>query len=105
MGNHGPPLSNHHKTNTQTQDVGPCPSGTKCSDVGDIPYCQTTSTKRGQSNSCSAPGTYSCTGDKMGINVCDSQNQLVFNGACPTNTHCGTLNGLPFCVENGVKGY
>ncbi|KAH8778586.1 hypothetical protein F5883DRAFT_639084 [Diaporthe sp. PMI_573] len=87
--------------------IGPCPDGSKCSNIGTIPYCQAVpKTKRaGAPPACSTPGTYSCTADNKGINVCNSQNQLVFNGACPDKTHCGYLNGIPFCVDNVIPGY
>lgn len=86
-------------------EIGPCPDGSKCSNIGDIPYCQAVTQKRGSPPYCSTPGTYTCTGDYEGINVCNSQNQLVFNGACPEKTHCGYLNGIPFCVDDAVPGY
>ncbi|KAG8164262.1 hypothetical protein KVR01_006180 [Diaporthe batatas] len=89
--------------------IGPCPSGSKCSNIGSIPYCQNVpKVKRAGGpapGTCSNPGAYTCTDDKKGINVCNAQNQLVFNGACPDKTHCGYLNGIPFCVDNTVKGY
>lgn len=92
---------------TTLQTIGPCPDGSKCSNIGSIPYCQAVpKTKRaGGPPYCATPGAYSCTDDKTGINVCNAQNQLVLNGACPPKTHCGVLNGLPFCVDNAIKGY
>ncbi|ROW08636.1 hypothetical protein VPNG_06170 [Cytospora leucostoma] len=92
-------------TYVSNQEIGPCPDGSKCSNIGDIPYCQAVSKKRDEPPYCSNPGTYSCTGDHKGIDVCNAQNQLVFNGACPDKTHCGYLNGIPFCVDNLIKGY
>ncbi|KUI53258.1 hypothetical protein VP1G_00629 [Cytospora mali] len=91
--------------NGQWVEIGPCPDGSKCSNIGDIPYCQAVSTKRSEPPYCAAPGTYSCTADCEGINVCNAQNQLVFNGACPEKSHCGYLNGIPFCVDDTIEGY
>lgn len=92
---------------TPLQTIGPCPDGSKCSNIGDIPFCQAVpkAKRAGGPAYCANPGTYTCTGDLKGINVCNAQNQLVFNGACPDKTHCGYLNGIPFCVDNAIKGY
>ncbi|ROW06888.1 hypothetical protein VMCG_04030 [Cytospora schulzeri] len=89
----------------QWVEIGPCPDGSRCSNIGDIPYCQAVTKKRDSPPFCSTPGTYACTGDHKGISVCNAQNQLVFNGACPENTHCGYLNGTPFCVDDAIKDY
>ncbi|KAF3765551.1 hypothetical protein M406DRAFT_355969 [Cryphonectria parasitica EP155] len=87
--------------------VGPCPHGDYCgySDENDLPYCYgPKKEKRGNSPPyCTTPGTYSCTPDDRGINVCNAENQLLFNGACPKDTHCepiASAGGIPFCVEN-----
>ncbi|KAJ0124796.1 hypothetical protein N8I77_005784 [Diaporthe amygdali] len=85
--------------------IGPCPDGSKCSNIGDIPYCQAVPKTKRSAPYCATPGAYTCTPDLKGINVCNAQNQLVFNGACPDKTHCGYLNGIPFCVDNAIKGY
>lgn len=72
-----------------------------------LPYCYGPKKARRHGGDdetwCAAPGTYACTADGSGIDVCDAQNQLVLNGACPAGTHCEALasaNGVPFCVEN-----
>lgn len=102
------PDANHDFFLPTGQTVGPCPDGTSCHDSAEngLPYCfaDASKEKRGASTSCAAPGTYSCTWDHKGINVCDSQNVLEFNGACPEGTHCQNLasaNNIPFCVTNG----
>ncbi|KAI7778273.1 hypothetical protein LA080_002460 [Diaporthe eres] len=87
--------------------IGPCPNGSKCSNIGTIPYCQNApKTKRaGGPAYCPTPGTYTCGDNNANIYVCNAQNQLIFNGACPEKTHCSYLNGIPFCVDNAVHGY
>lgn len=96
------------------QEVGPCGPNEICeySDANYLPYCFSKTSKRedtredkraGNYPVCSNPGTYSCTYDNAGINVCNAQNQLVLNGWCPKGTHCAPLpsaGGIPFCVNN-----
>ncbi|KKY31262.1 hypothetical protein UCDDA912_g08758 [Diaporthe ampelina] len=88
--------------------IGPCPDGSKCSNIGSTPYCQAALPKEKRAGGpayCPTPGTYSCSGDSASIWVCNAQNQLIFNGACPEKTHCSYLNGIPFCVDDAVHGY
>lgn len=56
--------------------------------------------------SCSKPGSYVCSPDWSGIEVCDSSYQLEWNGACPYGTVCkylpdGAAGQIPFCVTKG----
>ncbi|KAL1884029.1 hypothetical protein Daus18300_000138 [Diaporthe australafricana] len=83
--------------------IGPCPDGSKCSPIGSIPYCQATpkAKRAGGPEYCAAPGTYTCSGN-TDIYVCNAQNQLIFNGHCPENTHCGYIGEIPFCLDNAV---
>ncbi|PSR97354.1 hypothetical protein BD289DRAFT_451016 [Coniella lustricola] len=90
-------------------EVGSCPEGDYCgySDANDLPYCfGPNKAKRNGGPSppyCATPGTYTCTPDNHGINVCNTQNQLVLNGNCPAGSHCQPLasaGGIPFCVSN-----
>ncbi|KAK2473373.1 hypothetical protein H9L39_15548 [Fusarium oxysporum f. sp. albedinis] len=49
------------------------------------------------------PGTYSCTADLKGWQVCNVDRTWVFAGACPPNTAClfNKQNGSPYCVPPG----
>ena len=88
--------------------VGDCPSGTACSNIGAIPYCQvppkTVAARNGRDQQppigwCGVPGRYECLGETA-IQVCGVDNKLVKVGDCPANSHCGNLNGIPFCLDN-----
>jgi hypothetical protein len=98
----------------QWELVGPCPSGTECSNLPQngftLPFC-TNKVKRdevekrngrpGQSpgEPCQTPGKYDCFGP-YAIQVCDTQNVLRKVGDCPERSHCDYLNGIPFCVAS-----
>lgn len=57
--------------------VGPCPSGSSCHNIGNIPYCTKNKVDRRQDSGwCPTPGQYTCTADNTGINVCDTQNHI-----------------------------
>ncbi|KAF4333302.1 hypothetical protein FBEOM_12888 [Fusarium beomiforme] len=49
------------------------------------------------------PGTYSCTPDLKGWQVCNVDRTWVFAGACPPNTGClfNKQNSSPYCVPPG----
>ncbi|EKJ70078.1 hypothetical protein HYE67_011227 [Fusarium culmorum] len=49
------------------------------------------------------PGTYSCTADLKGWQVCNVDRTWVFAGACPPKTAClfNKQNGSPYCVPPG----
>ncbi|KAL4730814.1 hypothetical protein ACLX1H_002855 [Fusarium chlamydosporum] len=51
------------------------------------------------------PGTYSCTPDKTGWQVCDVSGKYVAAGACPPKTSCvfNVKNGSPYCLPPGFK--
>lgn len=91
--------------------VGPCPSGTSCEDLPqndfDLPFCTSTPSKakakRGDDgttgyNWCATPGQYTCDGWNA-IQVCNTTNGLEKVGDCPSGSHCGYINNIPFCVE------
>lgn len=88
------------------QEVGACPKGDHCGydSTNKLPYCYgPKKAKRDDEPWCPTAGAYTCTADSTGIDVCNAQNQLVLNGACPDGTHCELLesaNWVPFCVEN-----
>ncbi|KAJ4417734.1 hypothetical protein N0V82_006008 [Gnomoniopsis sp. IMI 355080] len=98
----------------QWVEIGGCGANEICKydDVNYLPYCFSTASKREEVHEekraggypvCYNPGTYSCTSDNAGINVCNAQDQLVLNGWCPKGTHCAPLasaGGIPFCVNN-----
>lgn len=56
--------------------IGDCPNGSSCHPIQGIPYCTKKVAKRQDSGYCANPGTYSCSSDGQGIDVCDSQNQI-----------------------------
>jgi hypothetical protein len=103
-------------------EVGPCPNGTSCSYLPqngfELPFCTNNpdpkaSNKREAEaeadgrgglkpgDSCPTPGRYDCLG-WGGIQVCDVTNIERFVGWCPQDSHCAYLNGIPYCVQNGV---
>ncbi|KAJ9419079.1 hypothetical protein QL093DRAFT_2015391 [Fusarium oxysporum] len=49
------------------------------------------------------PGTYSCTPDLKGWQVCNVDRTWVFAGVCPPKTGClfNKQNGSPYCVPPG----
>ncbi|KAJ4185686.1 hypothetical protein NW767_003084 [Fusarium falciforme] len=51
------------------------------------------------------PGTYSCTGDAKGWQVCDVTRTWVFAGACPPYTSCIFYkpSKSPYCVPPKFK--
>ncbi|KAF5023460.1 hypothetical protein F66182_4505 [Fusarium sp. NRRL 66182] len=51
------------------------------------------------------PGTYSCTPDKTGWQICDVTNKWVAAGACPPKTSCVFYpkSKSPYCVPPGFK--
>ncbi|CCT63030.1 uncharacterized protein FFB20_08694 [Fusarium fujikuroi] len=51
------------------------------------------------------PGTYSCTPDKTGWQVCDVNGKYVAAGVCPPKTSCVFYkpSGSPYCVPPGFK--
>ena len=95
----------------QWELVGPCPSGTTCSDLPQngftLPFCTAKAivAKRngrpGQSpgEKCDTAGKYQCFGP-YAIQVCDTQNVLQKVGDCPQGSYCDNLNGIPFCVSS-----
>ncbi|KAK4132714.1 hypothetical protein BT67DRAFT_450863 [Trichocladium antarcticum] len=109
----------------QWELVGPCPAGTACEDLAQngftLPFCaaqppptptptptpppaaqpEKRNGRPGQSpgERCQTPGRYDCFGP-YAIQVCDTQNVLQFVGPCPERSHCGYLNGIPFCVAS-----
>src|SRR3569833_149276 len=52
-------------------------------------------------------GTYACTADNSGIQICNVQGVWELVGACPSGTACENLpqNGfeLPFCTNKAAK--
>ncbi|KAJ9138055.1 hypothetical protein NKR19_g7945 [Coniochaeta hoffmannii] len=50
-----------------------------------------------------APGTYSCTTDAKGWQVCDVSGKWVYAGGCPPDTHCEFYvpSASPYCVPAG----
>ncbi|KAK0643779.1 hypothetical protein B0T16DRAFT_430243 [Cercophora newfieldiana] len=97
----------------QWELVGPCPSGTECTNLPQngftLPFCTNKvapavhkrNGRPGQSpgEKCSTAGKYDCFGP-YAIQVCDTQNVLQKVGDCPSGSHCDNLNGIPFCVAN-----
>ncbi|KAF5005666.1 hypothetical protein FDECE_7900 [Fusarium decemcellulare] len=51
------------------------------------------------------PGTYSCTPDAKGWQVCDVTGKWVFAGICPPKTGCVFYkpSASPYCVPPGFK--
>ncbi|KAL6919031.1 hypothetical protein ACHAPO_004144 [Fusarium lateritium] len=51
------------------------------------------------------PGTYSCTPDKTGWQICDVTGRYVAAGACPPKTSCVFYkkSASPYCVPPGFK--
>ncbi|KIM94557.1 hypothetical protein OIDMADRAFT_184256 [Oidiodendron maius Zn] len=51
------------------------------------------------------PGTYSCTPDNTGWQVCGVSGNWVFAGVCPPNTGCvfDDSNQSPYCVPPGYQ--
>ncbi|KAH7193943.1 uncharacterized protein B0J16DRAFT_87167 [Fusarium flagelliforme] len=49
------------------------------------------------------PGTYSCTPDSKGWQVCNVDHAWVFAGVCPPKTAClfNKINGSPYCAPPG----
>ena len=81
--------------------VGACPSGTTCQLVSQVggstfPACLTIAVPGG---ACTTPGRYECFGTTT-IAVCNAQKTLQSVGTCPSGTHCGTIGGVPFCLNN-----
>ncbi|EXA51573.1 hypothetical protein FOQG_03539 [Fusarium oxysporum f. sp. raphani 54005] len=56
------------------------------------------------SSSCK-PGTYSCTPDNTGWQVCDVNHKYVAAGLCPPKTSCVFYkkSASPYCVPPGFK--
>ena len=81
--------------------VGSCSSGTVCQNVGQpggafIPACITPANPGG---ACTTPGKYECF-DSSTIVVCNAQKARQSVGTCPSGTHCGTIGGVPYCLNN-----
>ncbi|KAL7762488.1 hypothetical protein ACKLNR_009023 [Fusarium oxysporum f. sp. zingiberi] len=57
------------------------------------------------STSSCKPGTYSCTPDKTGWQVCDVSHKYVAAGVCPPGTSCVFYkkSASPYCVPPGFK--
>ncbi|KAK4183816.1 hypothetical protein QBC35DRAFT_507238 [Podospora australis] len=103
--------------NQQWTLVGPCPSGTSCTNLPQngftLPFCtnnppaaptavqEKRNGRPGQSpgENCTTAGQYDCFGP-YAIQVCNTQNVLELVGNCPERSHCEYLNGLPYCVAN-----
>ncbi|KAF4982949.1 hypothetical protein FZEAL_1519 [Fusarium zealandicum] len=51
------------------------------------------------------PGTYRCTSDAKGWQVCDTSNKWVFAGYCPLKTGCVYYkpSKSPYCVPPGFE--
>ncbi|KAM0197418.1 hypothetical protein ACHAPA_001396 [Fusarium lateritium] len=51
------------------------------------------------------PGTYLCTPDKSGWQICDVSGKYVAAGACPPKTSCVFYqkSASPYCVPPGFK--
>ncbi|KIL88046.1 hypothetical protein FAVG1_08929 [Fusarium avenaceum] len=51
------------------------------------------------------PGTYACTPDKSGWQVCDVTGKYVAAGLCPPKTSCVFYkkSASPYCVPPGFK--
>ncbi|KIN08960.1 hypothetical protein OIDMADRAFT_16796 [Oidiodendron maius Zn] len=51
------------------------------------------------------PGTYSCTTDNKGWQVCNVSGDWVFAGTCPPNTDCVFFpaSQSPYCVPPGFQ--
>ncbi|KAK1757312.1 hypothetical protein QBC47DRAFT_375650 [Echria macrotheca] len=43
-------------------------------------------------------GTYQCTADETGVQVCDLNGGWTLATGCPPSTHCITINSIPYCV-------
>ncbi|KAF7552742.1 hypothetical protein G7046_g7318 [Stylonectria norvegica] len=52
-----------------------------------------------------APGSYQCTSDAAGWQVCNTSHQWVYAGACPPETSCKFYepSKSPYCVPAGFK--
>ncbi|KAK1761002.1 hypothetical protein QBC47DRAFT_356128 [Echria macrotheca] len=97
----------------QWELVGPCPSGTACSDLPqngfELPFCTATAVHKEKRNGrpgngspgehCDVAGQYQCFG-AYAIQVCNTSNVLEKVGDCPARSHCENLNGIPFCVAS-----
>ncbi|KAJ4060454.1 hypothetical protein NW761_002501 [Fusarium oxysporum] len=57
------------------------------------------------STSSCKPGTYSCTPDSAGWQVCDVNHKYVAAGVCPPGTSCVFYkkSASPYCVPPGFK--
>ncbi|CAM1506092.1 Fc.00g057330.m01.CDS01 [Cosmosporella sp. VM-42] len=51
------------------------------------------------------PGTYACTPDALGWQVCNTSRKWVFAGTCPPETSCKFYepSHSPYCVPAGFK--
>ena len=81
--------------------TGSCPSGTTCQTVSQpggasFPACITPANPGG---ACATQGRYECFGTST-IVVCNAQNARQSVGTCPSGTHCGTIGGVPYCLND-----
>jgi hypothetical protein len=90
------------------QKVGDCAPGEHCANLPQngftLPFCTSNAVAKRNGRPgvdpgyCATPGQYTCLG-ATAIQVCDTQHALQKVGDCPAGSHCGYLNGIPYCVN------